>query len=359
MTAAMLELDHLQKRFGTATAVADVSFSILKGEFVAVMGPSGCGKTTTLRMIAGLDKPTSGEIRLWGRRLNEDEPWERDTPLVWQSYALFPFLSVRKNVEFGLKQRRLPAGPRRAKADEWLARLGIAELADRAIDQLSGGQRQRVALARALAIEPEMLLLDEPLSSLDPHLRVHMQAELVRLHRELKITFVYVTHHQSEAFAMADRVVIMDDGRVQQIGSPQEIFRRPRNRLVAEFIGGNNIFAGTVMEIKGGLVRVRAALGDVWAIASPEINVNDPALVIVAADRIELDCAARGHANEVRARVITVEFVGATVTVFLETDGGGELRVQRPLHEMEGGQLTVGKSFVARWAAEHGFLLAA
>jgi spermidine/putrescine transport system ATP-binding protein len=359
MAPTMLELDRLEKRFGNAIAVADVSFSILKGEFVAVMGPSGCGKTTTLRMIAGLDKPTSGEIRLWGRRLNEDEPWERDTPLVWQSYALFPFLSVRKNVEFGLKQRSLPAGPRRAKADEWLARLGIADLADRAVDRLSGGQRQRVALARALAIEPEMLLLDEPLSSLDPHLRVRMQAELVRLHRELKITFVYVTHHQSEAFAMADRVVIMSEGRVQQIGAPQEIFRRPLNRLVAEFIGGNNILAGKIVETKGDTVRVSTALGDVWATASPAIGSGDAALVIVAADRIELDSAARGEGNEIPARVITVEFVGATVTVFLETDDGGELRAQRPLHEMEGGKLQVGRSFIARWPAEHGFLLAA
>jgi len=359
MAQSMLELDRLEKRFGNTTAVADVSFSILKGEFVAIMGPSGCGKTTTLRMIAGLDKPTSGEIRLWGRRLNEDEPWERDTPLVWQSYALFPFLSVRKNVEFGLKQRRSPAGPRRAKADEWLARLGIANLAERSIDQLSGGQRQRVALARALAIEPEMLLLDEPLSSLDPHLRVRMQAELVRLHRELKITFVYVTHHQSEAFAMADRVVIMNEGRVQQIGSPQQIFRRPLNRLVAEFIGGNNILPGTAVEFKNDLVRVRTSLGDVWAMASPGINMNDAVLVVIAADRIELDSVPCGQANQIAARVITVEFVGATVTVFLETDGGGELRVQRPLHEMEGGQLTVGRSFIARWPAEHGFLLAA
>src|SRR6202041_2224953 len=144
------------------------------------------------------------------------------------------------------KQRGVPTASRKAKADEWLERLGITELADRAVDQLSGGQRQRVALARALVIEPEMLLLDEPLSALD--LRVRMQAELVRLHRELKITFVYVTHHQSEAFAMADRVVIMNDGRVQQIGSPQEIFRRPLNRLVAEFIGGNNILPGTIVD---------------------------------------------------------------------------------------------------------------
>jgi spermidine/putrescine transport system ATP-binding protein len=355
----MLELDRLEKRFGNSVAVADVSFSISKGEFIAVMGPSGCGKTTTLRMIAGLDKPTGGEIRLWGRRLNEDEPWEREAPLVWQNYALFPFLSVRKNVEFGLKQRSVPAAARKAKADEWLARLGITELADRAVDQLSGGQRQRVALARALVIEPEMLLLDEPLSALDPHLRVRMQAELVRLHRELKITFVYVTHHQSEAFAMADRIVIMNDGRIQQIGTPQDIFRRPLNRQVAEFIGGNNILPGKIVDAKDSLVKVRTALGDVWAMRSLDIDHGEAALVIVAADRIELDANANDQGNEIAARVATLDFVGATVTVFLETDDGSELQVQRPLHEMEGGKLQVGRSFIARWPAEHGFLLAA
>jgi spermidine/putrescine transport system ATP-binding protein len=355
----MLELDGLQKSFGNSVAVADVSFAISKGEFIALMGPSGCGKTTTLRMIAGLDKPTAGEIRLWGRRLNEDEPWEREAPLVWQNYALFPFLSVRKNVEFGLKQRGVPAAARRKKADEWLARLGITELAERGVDQLSGGQRQRVALARALVLEPEMLLLDEPLSALDPHLRVRMQAELVRLHRELKITFVYVTHHQSEAFAMADRVVIMNEGRIQQIGAPQEIFRRPLNRQVAEFIGGNNIFPGTVVEAKDDLVKVRTAFGEVWATQTLDVAAGEQTLIIVAADRVELADSASGQGNEVTARVATLEFVGATVTVFLETEDGSELQVQRPLHEMEGGKLQVGRSFVARWPAEHGFLLAA
>jgi spermidine/putrescine transport system ATP-binding protein len=258
-----------------------------------------------------------------------------------------------------LKQRSVSAAARKKKADEWLARLGIAELAERPVDQLSGGQRQRVALARALVIEPEMLLLDEPLSALDPHLRVRMQAELVRLHRQLKITFVYVTHHQSEAFAMADRVVIMNDGRVQQIGTPQEIFRRPVNRQVAEFIGGNNILPGTIVEAKEDIVKVRTAFGEVWAVRTLAVKPGEQALVIVAADRIELDNSPTGQGNEVTARVATLEFVGATVTVFLETDDGSELQVQRPLHEMEGGKLQVGRSFVARWPAEHGFLLAA
>jgi ABC-type nitrate/sulfonate/bicarbonate transport system ATPase subunit len=183
VSVLMLELDRLAKHFGRQIAVADVSLNVEKGEFVALMGPSGCGKTTLLRMIAGLDKPTAGEIRLWGRRTNEDEPWRRDAPLVWQNYALFPFLNVRKNIEFGLKHRGVPAAARRKKASEWMERFGIGALGERSTTQLSGGQRQRVALARALVTEPEMLLLDEPLSALDPHLKVRMQSELVRLHQ--------------------------------------------------------------------------------------------------------------------------------------------------------------------------------
>ncbi|RTM01089.1 ABC transporter ATP-binding protein [Ancylobacter aquaticus] len=361
MAAPMIEIDRVAKHYGNHAAVADVSFTIEKGEFIALMGPSGCGKTTTLRMIAGLDQPTSGEIRLWGRRLNEDAPWERDAPLVWQSYALFPFLSVRKNVEFGLKQRRLPATERRRKADEWMERLGIAGLAERGVDQLSGGQRQRVALARALALEPEMLLLDEPLSALDPHLRVRMQSELVRLHRELGITFICVTHSHSEAFAMADRVVIMNEGRIQQIGAPREIHRRAANRFVAEFVGGNNIFTGTARVEADGSIALAGPVGTVHAPTPTEAGIvtGAAATLVVPADRIELAATGTGIGNEVVARVVTVEFVGSTVTVFLETEGGGELRAQRSLHEMENTPLAVGQPVVARWSPSQGFFLPA
>src|SRR5690606_8412402 len=181
MRVTVLALDNREKDFGHSKAVDGVSRTVKQGEFIAIMGPSGCGKTSTLRTIAGLDSPTSGEIRLWGRRINEDPAWKRDAPLVWQNYALFPLMSVRKNVEFGLRQRGYPSARRVRKAEEWMERMGILAFADRSIDQLSGGQRQRIALARALANEPEMLLLDEPLSALDPHLRIRMQAELVRL----------------------------------------------------------------------------------------------------------------------------------------------------------------------------------
>lgn len=359
MTVTMIELDKVAKSYGRDPAVADVSLAIRKGEFIALMGPSGCGKTTTLRMIAGLEAPTGGEIRLWGRRINEDAPWSRDTPLVWQNYALFPFLSVRRNVEFGLKQRGMATRERSAKADEWMARMGIGHLAERLPGQLSGGQRQRVALSRALATEPELLLLDEPLSALDPHLKVKMQSELVRLHRELGITFVCVTHSPSEAFAMADRVVIMSEGRIQQVGTPKEIYGRAANRFVAEFLGGTNLLTGTLREVDRGFVTVEAS-GVV--LRAPMDAQADPAhgrqaTLVVPADRVSIarDRAAGDDALE--ATVTTLEFVGASVTVFFETDAGLEMRAQLSSRDLAAMPIAVGDRIVAHWPAEAGYLV--
>ncbi|SVD57626.1 uncharacterized protein METZ01_LOCUS410480, partial [marine metagenome] len=241
MSEPLLVLDQVVKRFGEHTAVDGVNLQIAKGEFLAIMGPSGCGKTTTLRMIAGLELPSKGEIRLNGTRMNELKPWQRDTPLVWQNLALFPHLNVLRNVEFGLKMRRVGRRERRDRAMNWLERMGLAQYANRNIAQLSGGERQRVAIARALVTEPEILLLDEPLSALDAHLRVRMQSEITQLQKQLGITFAYVTHNQSEAFAMASRVAIMNGGQIQQIGSPREVYRAPANHFVAEVVGSNNI----------------------------------------------------------------------------------------------------------------------
>jgi spermidine/putrescine transport system ATP-binding protein len=236
----------VRKSYGDSVAVKHLDLEIARGEFVAIMGPSGCGKTTTLRMLAGLEAPSAGTIEIGGRVMNDVPAHQRDTPLVWQSLALFPFLNVRENVEFGLRMRGVSEPERRTRSLMWLERLGLKGFEKRRIDQLSGGQRQRVALARSLVTEPQMLLLDEPLSALDAHLVIRMQGVLTKLQKELGITFVYVTHSQSEAFAMADRVVIMDHGEIAQIGDPKEVYRTPRNRFVAEFVGRNNILAGRV-----------------------------------------------------------------------------------------------------------------
>ena len=262
MADALVEFDSVVKKFGDFTAVERINFTIDEGEFVAIMGPSGCGKTTTLRMLAGLEVPSEGEVLMQGRVMNTVPAHERDTPLVWQSLALFPFLNARENVEFGLQMRGVDKVTRRKKALDWLDRLEIGEFAERDISSLSGGQKQRVALARSLVTEPKILLLDEPLSALDANLVIRMQSMLTRLQRELGITFVYVTHSQSEAFAMADRVVIMSRGQIAQIGAPKDIYRAPDNRFVAEFVGRNNIITGQVKSSSGKVVTISGHLGD-------------------------------------------------------------------------------------------------
>ncbi len=276
MAEPLVTFRAVHKAFGTYTAVKSLDLDIHRGEFLALMGPSGCGKTTTLRMLAGLEAPTSGTITIDGRVMNDVPPHHRDTPLVWQSLALFPFLSVVENVEFGLRMRGVAAKERRDRAMLWLDRMQLKGFETRRIDQLSGGQRQRVALARSLVTEPQMLLLDEPLSALDAHLVIRMQGVLTRLQKELGITFVYVTHSQSEAFAMADRVVIMGHGEIEQIGRPQEIFRGPRSRFVAEFVGRNNILGG---QVKAGMMET--AQGRV-----PVPAPDGKAEIVVAADRV-------------------------------------------------------------------------
>ena len=261
MVAPLVEFRSVEKRFGDFIAVERVNFTIEAGEFVAIMGPSGCSKTTTLRMLAGLEAPSDGDVLMDGRVMNDVPAHERDTPLVWQSLALFPFLNARENVEFGLQMRGVGASERRQRAMEWLDRMEIAEFAERDIASLSGGQKQRVALARSLVIEPRILLLDEPLSALDANLVIRMQSVLTKLQRELGITFVYVTQSQSEAFAMADRVVIMSRGRIAQVGSPKDIYRAPANRFVAEFVGRNNIISGTVSKTTAKTVTIDGSLG--------------------------------------------------------------------------------------------------
>lgn len=359
MSVTILELDGVSKTFAKQQAVSSVSLTIQKGEFVALMGPSGCGKTTTLRMIAGLDTPSEGQIRLWGRDVSNDAPWSRDTPLVWQSYALFPFMTVRRNVEFGLKQRGMAARMRAEKAEEWLTRMGIAAFADRMPSQLSGGQRQRVALARALATEPELLLLDEPLSALDPHLKISMQTELVRLHRELGITFVCVTHSHSEAFAMADRVVIMDKGAVQQVGAPQAIHKRAENRFVAEFLGASNIIDVTVTGNDGHEITMDSPLGTLKTSASGQTvpDAGEKLALVVAMDRVEITRTAPSCDNQVAGRIATLEVMGASITAIIETEGGALLRSQLSSRDIEADPLAIGDPVFASWQPASGYLV--
>lgn len=337
---------QVHKRFGSFVAVKSLDLEIHRGEFVALMGPSGCGKTTTLRMLAGLEAPSSGTITIGGRVMNDVPAHQRDTPLVWQSLALFPFLNVVENVEFGLRMKGISAAERRERAMTWLERMALKGFETRRIDQLSGGQRQRVALARSLVTEPEMLLLDEPLSALDAHLVIRMQGVLTKLQRELGITFVYVTHSHSEAFAMADRVVIMGHGAIEQIGAPREIFRTPKTRFVAEFVGRNNILEGRVtggqMATAEGMVPVLAGEGAVQ--------------LVIAADQTHVRrTPPASGAPAIRATFLSEQFAGTGILCYFETADGAEWKAQVTEAQLSELSPESGESFWLSWdpAAAH------
>jgi multiple sugar transport system ATP-binding protein len=259
---AEVRFDQVRKAFGQAVAVKSLSLSVASGEFVSLLGPSGCGKTTTLRMLAGLEFPTSGEIRIGSTVVNDVPPSQRDIAMVFQSYALYPHMTVAENIAYPLKKRRVPRSEREAKVREAAATLQLQALLDRKPRQLSGGQQQRVALGRALVRNPKVFLLDEPLSNLDAKLRAHMRAELIELHRRLGKTFIYVTHDQLEAMTMSDRIAVMHEGELQQFGAPKEIYEQPANLFVAGFIGSPamNLIPGQLRASGGSLVFTGAGL---------------------------------------------------------------------------------------------------
>jgi multiple sugar transport system ATP-binding protein len=265
-----VRFEHVTKRFGDVVAVDDLDLEVEDREFLILLGPSGCGKTTALRMIAGLEEPTGGSIRIGDRRIDGVDPKDRDLSMVFQSYALYPHKSVRQNIEFPLRSRKVPKDERDRLVADVGAQLGLTTLLDRKPRQLSGGQRQRVALARAIVRRPAVFLMDEPLSNLDAKMRTSTRAELVELHARLGTTFVYVTHDQVEAMTMADRVAVMSDGVLQQVGPPQTVYDRPENVFVAQFIGSPpmNVLPGTVVD-EGGVRKVQAAGGTLTV--APEV----------------------------------------------------------------------------------------
>lgn len=358
-TDAYVRLDALDMAYPGHHAVKNLNLDIAAGEFIALMGPSGCGKSTTLRMIAGLEQPTGGRILIGGRDMTGVPANERGTPMVWQSLALFPFLSVEDNVAFPLKMRGASPAARRAAAGEWLERVGLAGMGKRDIAQLSGGQRQRVAIARALITQPSILLLDEPLSALDAHLRVHLQTELARLHRELKITFIYVTHSQSEAFALADRVVVMADGVIQQAGPPRDVYRAPVNGFVAGFMGMNTRLEGTVVGRDSGMIWLDCPEGRMAVPDTLPAAMGATQAFVIGADRIRLvtpDAPAAPGAPQIEGRVVGIEFVGSTQTIFVASAGGRDFRLQR-LDLGEDAALTPGTPVTLTWDPRHAWAL--
>jgi spermidine/putrescine transport system ATP-binding protein len=329
-----LQICGLSKRYGTVPVLDDINLPIKAGEFIAIMGPSGCGKTTLLRIIAGLEGMTVGEIRLQGQDITLLSVHQRHTPMVWQSFALFPHLNVQQNIAFGLTLTAHRKAEVQHKVREVAAMMNLESLLNRRITQLSGGQKQRVAIARALITEPKILLLDEPMSALDPHLRVRMQGELKRLQQSLGITFIYVTHNQNEAFSMADRVIVMNRGRIEQIGTPADIYSRPATHFVAEFVGNNNLFDGEVIAVDRDTVTVGCPQGTVRALWREQRHqVGDRVTIVVPAERVALASADQAgesrFENTIDATLRGFEFIGSQVIYFLETDTGDAVRMIR------------------------------
>jgi spermidine/putrescine transport system ATP-binding protein len=287
-TRPSVELERVTKRFGDFPAVSELDLTVRAGEFFTLLGPSGCGKTTTLRMVAGFEEPTEGRVLIGGVDVDGVPPFKRPTNTVFQSYALFPHLSVEDNVAFGLRRKRVPKDQVRRRVREELERVGLAAEANRKPRQLSGGQQQRVALARALINQPEVLLLDEPLGALDLKLRKGLQVELKRIQREVGITFVYVTHDQEEALTMSDRIAVMNRGVIEQLGPPDEIYNRPRTEFVAGFIGVSNLMPGTVAAVNGPDVDVRLDSGPTVRTAADGVGAGDRCHVVVRPEKLHI-----------------------------------------------------------------------
>ncbi|MEA5463746.1 ABC transporter ATP-binding protein [Leptothoe sp. PORK10 BA2] len=324
-----LELRQVSKFYGRQRVLHDIDLSVKQGEFIAIMGPSGCGKTTLLRVVAGLEGIAAGSVVLQGEDITQRPVHHRNTPMVWQSFALFPHLNVQQNIAFGLTLVPHRKAEVRQKVKTMASLMHLDELLNRRISQLSGGQKQRVAIARALITEPPILLLDEPMSALDPHLRVRMQGELKRLQQSLGISFFYVTHNQNEAFSMADRVVVMNQGRIEQIGTPAEIYNQPATHFVAEFVGNNNLFDGQVVTVNGTTVTVKCPQGIMQSISEVPHAPSDQVTVVVPADRIELTTQPSSGQNTIQAILRGREFLGSQVIYLLETATGHEVRVIR------------------------------
>jgi spermidine/putrescine ABC transporter ATP-binding subunit len=328
------------KRFGNVTAVDRVDLDIADGELFTLLGPSGCGKTTLLRLIAGFYRPDEGEIVFGARVVNAVPPYERNIGMVFQNYALWPHMTVFANVAYGLRLRKLSTAEIEARVAEGLRKVNLSGLERRYPGQLSGGQQQRVALARALVLNPDFLLLDEPLSNLDAKIRVQVRAEIRKLQKELGITAVYVTHDQEEALSLSDRVAVMRDGRVLQVGTPKDLYERPMTRFVADFVGTNNLVRGTVRERRGDHLVVETVLGPFTAIPNGTIGAGAACVLAIRPENVAIGAAGSGafgsvpDGNVIRGRVSFASYLGNTLRYDVETEDGQVVKadIRDPWH---------------------------
>ena len=328
MAEYIVELEKVNKFFGENHVINDLYLNIEQGEFLTLLGPSGCGKTTILRMIAGFEEASNGRIKVEGERVEDKEPFERNVNTVFQSYALFPHMTVFDNIAYGLTVAKVPKEEIKARVKEMLELVQLMGFEGRKPDMMSGGQKQRVAIARALVNRPKVLLLDEPLGALDLQLRKQMQIELKRLQQMLNITFVYVTHDQEEAMTMSDRVAVLQKGVIEQLDSPDEIYKHPASKFVANFIGESNLFDGTVVSSEKGTVKAELEGGGVMQVAAEGFA---PGESITACVRPEVT----GYSKEpvpgfaIKAKVKNVIFIGSQYKMYAFLDNGQEIKINR------------------------------
>ena len=323
----------LSKRFGAVVAVDTVTLEIADGELFTLLGPSGCGKTTLLRLIAGFHRPDAGRVRFGDRDVTDLPPYARNIGMVFQNYALWPHMTVFQNIAYGLRLRRLRGPALAARVEEGLRKVNLSGLGARYPGQLSGGQQQRVALARALVLNPDILLLDEPLSNLDAKIRLQVRAEIRTLQQELGITTVYVTHDQEEALSLSDRVAVMREGRVLQLGPPRELYERPRTRFVADFVGTNNLVAGRVAEGDGEALVVETALGRLRAQpprAGSPLGMGQPCVLAIRPENVAVSAPgavpAPSGGNRCAGRIVLASYLGNTLRYDVETASGLTLK---------------------------------
>jgi len=332
LSTPAVQLLGLSKYFGSVRAVARMDLDIAEGSLTTILGPSGCGKTTILRIIAGLENPTEGDIYIKGKRVNETPIHKRNIGMIFQNYALFPHKTIFDNVAFGLKYRNLPKNQIREKVKGALELVRLPGIEDRMPSQISGGQQQRIALARAIVIEPDLLLMDEPLSALDEHLREEMRGELGKLQKILGVTTVFVTHDQREALSMSDKIVIMKDGEKQQDGPPEEIFNYPVNHFIANFLGHSNFFDGVITSTADRFITVRTAGGAEYKIElAGSWAVGEKVEVVVRAQQFDLDAKGKalrhGNINLFDGKIKDRSYMGGEVRYFIELESGTLIHV--------------------------------
>ena len=349
-SGAFLRFDNVKKSYDQKILVVkDFTLEVNKGEFVTLLGPSGSGKSTVLMMLAGFEGVTSGDISILGTSITKTAPYKRNIGVVFQNYALFPHMTIAENLGYPLSVRKMPKDKMREKVREYLKLIEMEEYGGRYPGQLSGGQRQRVALARALIFEPAMILMDEPLGALDKKLREQMQYEITRLHQMLGFTVIYVTHDQTEALSMSDRIAVFNNGVVQQCATPAELYERPANAFVADFIGENNFLPGTVTSVKDGVAQVEMPSGKVIrAQAADSVGQGDKCLISVRPEKLFIKPTTHSYDNEINAKFLTRHYVGDFIRYYFELSDGTEINI-KVLNDLAAPDLSDGQDATLVW----------